>query len=188
MNLVSRKEARSTGLKYYYTGKPCKRGHIAERFTRSRICRACDKQYAELNPHKKKATNRRWRHNNPDKVKAFKQKERRRHADKIRTRTRAWRALHINEIKIANRLWRHNNRSAATALKARRRARKLRATPIWTCKETVADFYLEAQYQGMHVDHIVPLKHPLVCGLHVEHNLQLLTAAENQRKYNRFTP
>lgn len=39
-----------------------------------------------------------------------------------------------------------------------------------------------------HVDHVVPLVHPLVCGLHVAHNLQVLTAADNCRKGNLFVP
>jgi hypothetical protein len=37
-----------------------------------------------------------------------------------------------------------------------------------------------------HVDHEIPLKHPLVCGLHVPNNLQVLTAEENMRKHNAF--
>jgi len=39
-----------------------------------------------------------------------------------------------------------------------------------------------------HVDHIVPLKSPLVSGLHTEANLRLLPGAENRSKHNRFWP
>lgn len=38
------------------------------------------------------------------------------------------------------------------------------------------------------VDHIVPLVHPQVCGLHVETNLRVIPAIENRRKGNRHWP
>lgn len=41
MNLVSRREAKANNLKWYYTGKICKNGHMAERQTRNGNCRVC---------------------------------------------------------------------------------------------------------------------------------------------------
>jgi len=64
-----------------------------------------------------------------------------------------------------------------------RRCAKLKATPPWVDKTELEAVY-RACPEGYHVDHIVPLKHPLVCGLHVPANLQYLPAAENVRKNN----
>lgn len=52
--------------------------------------------------------------------------------------------------------------------------------------------YLDAQRLTLEtgvqyvVDHIVPLKHPFVCGLHAYANLQILTDEENKAKGNSF--
>ena len=42
--------------------------------------------------------------------------------------------------------------------------------------------------QKYHVDHIIPLRHPLVAGLHHEDNLQILLGRDNRSKGNRFIP
>lgn len=46
--------------------------------------------------------------------------------------------------------------------------------------------YREAVISGMEVDHIYPLVHERVCGLHVPWNLRLATKSENSRKQNKL--
>lgn len=35
-------EAREQGVKYFFTGKPCKRGHVVARYTSNGTCSACN--------------------------------------------------------------------------------------------------------------------------------------------------
>jgi hypothetical protein len=37
-----------------------------------------------------------------------------------------------------------------------------------------------------HVDHVIPLRHPLVCGLHAHTNLRVVPALVNLKKGNRM--
>lgn len=56
MEIISRKEAKERGLKKYYTGKPCKYGHIAERWTGNKVCTECrhtSPAYEKSGPRKK---------------------------------------------------------------------------------------------------------------------------------------
>lgn len=91
------------------------------------------------------------------------------------------------EAKKANdKAWREANPLKVKINKAVRRSRVRQATPGWACIADIKDVYLEAQHMQLNVDHIIPLKHPLVCGLHVWNNLQLLTRSENASKGNKF--
>lgn len=45
MKIILRAEAVELGLKKYFTGEPCKHGHISERYTGARICVACIAAY-----------------------------------------------------------------------------------------------------------------------------------------------
>ena len=73
-----------------------------------------------------------------------------------------------------------------TNAQAKRRAKKLQAIPSWFDAEEVKYIYQLAQERGLHVDHIVPLNHPLVCGLHVQDNLRCIPPALNWWKSNKL--
>ena len=73
---------------------------------------------------------------------------------------------------------------------SRRRSRKLHATPRWANSRKIFEIYLEAAKISREtgvphsVDHIIPLVHGAVCGLHVQDNLRVISATENARKNN----
>ena len=80
---------------------------------------------------------------------------------------------------------------------AKRRAMKKKATPVWADQRYIKDLYANAAEANaifeavgvkpnFEIDHIVPLQHSKVCGLHVEHNLQVLPSHENRTKSNKF--
>lgn len=66
-----------------------------------------------------------------------------------------------------------------------RRAQKRNATPKWASRQEMLKIY-RSRNKGQHVDHIIPLIHPLVCGLHNEFNLRVISAEENMSKGNKF--
>lgn len=63
------------------------------------------------------------------------------------------------------------------------------AQPAWASRAAINRIYAEARWMrrngfDVHVDHIIPLCHPFICGLHVPSNLRIVSAKKNMRKSN----
>lgn len=151
-----------------------------DRSRRDGLTHACKKCRAECAA--------KWLQENREAVLAKMARYRREHPEIMKASHLRWKERHPERAAQNNIQWREKNRVHHNAYKAARRAEKTRATPAWACSETIRDFYAEAEYFGMEVDHIVPLRSPLVCGLHCEANLQLLSARDNLKKGNRRWP
>lgn len=119
-----------------------------------------------------------------------------RDANKDRERQRTLAAYYANRERCLarGRAWREANLDRKAAKESKRRATKLSAIPVWADLSKIKLIYAAAKEEErrtgvkMHVDHIVPLQHELVCGLHCEANLQILPASQNLSKSNRWWP
>lgn len=104
-----------------------------------------------------------------------------------------WRNNNKEHVKKVARNWRQENKSTVASLRAKRRASELVRTPKWTNLEKIKAYYDVCSFFNevnghtkYHVDHIIPLQGKLVSGLHVENNLQVVSAKENLSKGNRI--
>lgn len=173
-----------------------------------KTCSACGREkalalfYSDSNPRNKtgrqsrcveccKAQARAQYHADPARFKAMRKAWGKKNPNRERSYTKGKREKRLEHYKAmdAAKVRRFRARHPGVGLKdkAERRAVMQRA-PIWADKPAISVVYRKARELGMAVDHIVPLKHPLVCGLHVWANLQLLDRTLNSSKGNRHWP
>ena len=194
-DIISRKYAKSAGIKRYYTGKPCNYGHVCERMVSTRACVDClsnrSKEWKAANPERCSKTSMAWRKANPEKVKENKKRSNAANPESQKIRSRRWYEANKQKSFDAHYKWAKQNSDKLSASAARYRSKKLNATVAWADHDAISAFYREARNltemtgEPYHVDHIIPLQGENVSGLHVETNLQILHGSENQRKGNR---
>lgn len=110
--------------------------------------------------------------------------------DRVVARAAAWKAVNPEKSAAAKRAYKKTDKGRVSELKYKRgrRAAHRKARPVWRNEAAMDAIYAQAALNGLHVDHIVPLRHRLVCGLHVETNLRLAAPLENLKKGNRWWP
>ncbi len=163
---------------YYIANRDKMRAQNAERYR------------ANPDPYKKRA--RQWERDNIDRKRELRAQYRAENREKIREFSRIDLLKHGDKRRSAHKAYRVKFPEIGAHYCRLRQTRKQQATPAWADLNAIKAFYKEAarlrKQTGTkwHVDHIVPLKHPLACGLHNEFNLRVIPASENQSKGNRL--
>lgn len=197
MELIDCQTAKAQGKSKYFTGKPCKHGHIAERYVLNWTCVVC-------HTTKQLDVQRNWRAKHPEKSREYtakyapkrasQQKQYRvKNREKILITARQWRQANAGKCNAFSRKWRAENQAHMRRLHAKRRADQLARTPLWLTNDDwwlmneiyqLAEQRTQATHVDWHVDHIIPLRGKTVSGLHVPSNLQVILATDNLRKGN----
>lgn len=192
MDILSRREAQQHGHQYYYTGKPCRNGHIDKRSTATTVCCTCKANIYKANRTATLARIKQWSTDNKSNVIEASRRYRANNPGADHQNHKKWYDSNsVRKLKY-NRWWRGMNKHKIQQYSSIRRANIKRAMPAWADVDKLLDVYKQSvaisTETGVvhHVDHIVPLSHPLVCGLHVHENLQILPGVDNMEKGNRF--
>jgi len=163
---------------------------------------AYQKKYQANNSERLKEYHRRYYQENREKLLTCSKEQHRKNPIAARVRAKKWKQQNPERSKkLARKYWDKNKDSERTRLKAletpeqkrenlaRYRARKNNAMPVWLTSEDrskIRAIYKGAARRGLEVDHIIPIRNKIVCGLHVPWNLQLLSPTENKMKSNRL--
>lgn len=202
----TRQAAIDCGSKYYFTGNPCKHGHL-DRFDLNSTCYSCKRASADKANfkyrEKRSAQEKKWRENNKIKVKEYREIRKKTHIDRDRLFQKKWRQE--NKIKLHEknkkyykdnkqklyaqaRKWQKENPELIASYRHNRRALVNKAGGIFS-KEDIKRIYglqkskcacCRTSLNGdFHIDHIISL---INGGSNWPKNLQLLCPSCNWSK------
>lgn len=156
--------------------------------------RVAEARQRVAHPGRYKAKSARYYIAHQDEVKVRSQQYAKAHPEEKRAQSAAYYVANKDKWAERDYNWQKLFPEKHAAKQAKRRANKFDASPAWANEFFIEEAYhlakLRTKVTGFkwHVDHIVPLKSKLVCGLHVETNLRVIPAVENISKSNRYWP
>lgn len=165
----------TNGLMFYNSAKPCKRGHIAQRYVSTGQCTACESlwQWGIRHPERMRHLRRIRYHKNPAKERAW---------------NRRWREANMNRVRLKEAEYHKKHPLFRRVKEAVRRARKLSSAGAYTASDIrtllirqkqKCVYCLRSIAKGFHVDHFLPLA---LGGSNDISNIQLLCPSCNMHK------
>ena len=201
-----------TNQKRFHEAHPEKAAEYAKTWNSNPVnkltIRASQNKWRRNNPDMRREAEARSRAKNPERYVAKSARYYIKHQSEVKTRVQIQAEKHPEKVAAAHALyykghpekwakrvpWRKKFPERHAAKQGKRRAQKVQATPAWANEFFIAEVYDLANRRTKalgfkwEVDHIVPLKSEVVCGLHVENNLRVISAAMNRNKSNRYWP
>lgn len=157
-------------------------------------CKDCQRDWRVANRDYLIAEKRKYWEANRDRLIKKASERQKQNKELSNARSKKWREENKERRREVANSWVRRNKDYAAFQATNRRSMKLSATPEWANMFFIKEAYLLARKRtemtGVKwcVDHVVPLRGKTVCGLHVEHNLAVITQLENFSKNNRHWP
>lgn len=189
--IITRVEAKAIGAKYFYTGEPCKNGHVAKRNTKSGTCVICSieisKQYRDKNKVLINARKLERYKKNPEKFRAISLASYFKNHEAGKSKNRNDYAKNIEKRRQYAKDYRKANPDVKKAQHAVRRARKFKSTGSYKAADVKRLLELQKgkcaccyeKLKNYHVDHIMPLA---LGGANNVENIQILCPICNMKK------
>lgn len=144
------------------------------------FCKPCQYSYSKTAEAKKKK--KEWREKNKEKIKKYLKKYREDNLEKCRERSRQ----HYRDNK-KDYIERAMVRESKLKKSEIANKYKLEIKEIYEHRDSLMNMLSSIGYElSFEVDHIIPLNHPDVCGLHVPWNMQVIPKCLNLKKTNKF--
>jgi hypothetical protein len=191
---------------HFYKNKQLRDGYF-------NVCKLCfceqSASWYAQNKERKQSTSRAWKKNNSAAYRAWcaqyyqDNKERcnfltnewwKRHPELRKEKGDRWSRLNRKKRVAASIVYQRVNAGRLNAKRAKRKAIKLSATPLWADGGAIGQYYMIAKFLSdelgvvFHVDHVVPLQSKIVCGLHAHTNLTITIGSWNCSKSNKWWP
>lgn len=208
----TRADALAAGASAYFTGKPCKRGHVAtltirqgcvecrklsareyaarRRSSNPEAHRDAVKRYRERHPDRIEERVRRWRDENREYVKTYRREHYLANADELRAKSKDWYYANKKLALKRRKEWLKRKPYKIAEANNRRRAKKRNAAGSFTYSDVIAMkkwqggrcWYCGTKRRKLTIDHRVALSKG---GTNYPSNLQLVCKSCNSRKRDR---